>query len=44
MVIAARSQQFVPDHVAQAMLRMCAQHGTSPVLIQEALEVLAALS
>jgi predicted nucleic acid-binding protein len=36
MIVVARSQELIPDHVARAMLRMCAQHGTSPALVDEA--------
>lgn len=43
MVVLARSQQLIPGHMAQAMLRMCAQHGTAPSIIQEASLLLAAL-
>jgi predicted nucleic acid-binding protein len=43
MVVLARSQEFVATHVAEAMLRTCAQHGTSPALVQEASLVLSAL-
>jgi predicted nucleic acid-binding protein len=42
MIVIARSQQLIADHMAQAMLRMCAQHGTAPALIEEASRVLAA--
>jgi predicted nucleic acid-binding protein len=42
MVVVARSQDLVSAHMAQAMLRMCAQHGTSPSIIQEASLLLAA--
>lgn len=43
MIVVARSQELIPDHMAQAMLRMCSQHGTSPSLIEEASLLLAAL-
>lgn len=43
MIVVARSQQLIPAHMAQAMLRMCVQHGTAPLLIQEASLLLAAL-
>jgi predicted nucleic acid-binding protein len=43
MIVVARSQELIPAHVAQAMLRMCSQHGTSPLLIDEASRLLAAL-
>jgi predicted nucleic acid-binding protein len=43
MIVVARSQELIPDHVARAMLSMCSQHGTSPLLIDEASRLLAAL-
>jgi predicted nucleic acid-binding protein len=43
MIVVARSQQLIAAHMAQAMLRMCAQHGTAPALIQEAAGLLTAL-
>ena len=43
MIVVARSQVLIPGHMAEAMLRMCAQHGTSPSIIQEASALLAAL-
>jgi hypothetical protein len=43
MIVLARSQQLIAAHMAQAMLRMCAQHGTSPGVTQEASRLLAAL-
>jgi predicted nucleic acid-binding protein len=44
MIVVARSQELIAAHIAQAMLRMCAQHGTSPGIIQEASRLLAALA
>ncbi len=43
MIVVARSQELIAAHMVQAMLRMCAQHGTSPGIIQEASRLLAAL-
>jgi predicted nucleic acid-binding protein len=43
MVVLARSQQLIPAHMADAMLRMCAQHGTAPSVVQEASLLLSAL-
>lgn len=43
MIVIARSQQLVPGHMAQAMLRMCAQHGTSPSIVDAASLLLSAL-
>ena len=43
MIVVARSQQLIAAHMAQAMLRMCAQHGTAPGIIQEASRLLAAV-
>jgi predicted nucleic acid-binding protein len=43
MIVVARSQQLIPAHMAHAMLRMCAQHGTAPAIIQEASLLLSAL-
>lgn len=40
MIVIARSQEFIPDHVARAILAQAAFHGTSPRLIQEANELL----
>jgi predicted nucleic acid-binding protein len=44
MIVVARSQELIAAHMAQAMLRMCAQHGTSPAIIQEASRLLAAFA
>ncbi len=43
MIVVARSQQLIAAHMAQAMLRMCAEHGTAPLVIQEASLLLTAL-
>jgi len=43
MIVLARSQQLIAAHMAQAMLRMCGQRGTSPGVIEEASRLLAAL-
>ncbi len=43
MIVLSRSQQLIPPHMAHAMLRMCAQHGTAPSIVQEASLLLAAL-
>jgi predicted nucleic acid-binding protein len=43
LIVLARSRDYVATHVAEAMLRTCTQHGTSPALVQEASLVLSAL-
>lgn len=43
MIVVARSQELIATHMAPAMLRMCAQHGTAPAIVDEALRLLEAL-
>jgi predicted nucleic acid-binding protein len=43
LIVLATRQELIANHIAQAMLRMCAQHGTSPVTIKEAMDILQAL-
>lgn len=43
MIVIARSRELIANHMAQAMLRMCAQHGTAPGIVDQASRLLEAL-
>jgi predicted nucleic acid-binding protein len=44
MIVFLRSREFIPEHMARAMLTTSQRHGTSPVLVEAAEQLLSALS